>query len=240
MYSAPKTDTVFLPVNLRIGGRPVLVIGAGKAAFPEVTRLIEFGAMVTVIAPRVMTEIEDLARAYSGRLSLLRRKYGEEDTARVLSRHYALVFALSGDSKENQKAQADAAEAGVLAASVEPGFDSDLMLPTTLKRGHLKISVSTDGVSHALEKAMLERIEGSLTADIDSYVIFLSQLRETLTWLLNDARLSAETVKQVGKDLAVSEELYRAISRKNFEEARKLVEHIISQHGSEASETTTV
>lgn len=229
-----------MPVNLLIGGQSALVVGGGKSAYPEVTRLIEFGAKVTVVAPHIMTEIDDLAKAYFGKLSIEKRRLAQEDLDSIASGKYRLVFALSSESSENEKAFEAACSAGALISTAEPGLKSNLLLPTTLKRGHLKVSVSADGISPALERAMLERIEGSLTQDIDNYVIFLAQLRETLTWLMNDSRLSAGTLKQIETELARSEELYRAISRRNFDESRKLVDHIIRNHSDEASEATTV
>ncbi|HEY9787873.1 MAG TPA: bifunctional precorrin-2 dehydrogenase/sirohydrochlorin ferrochelatase [Candidatus Obscuribacterales bacterium] len=239
-YSAPAADIAFMPLNLRVMGRLVLVVGAGRATLPEINRLIEFGASVDVIAPHVMTEIEELALAYSNRLTVKRRKFQEEDRAKILSRHYCLVFSFSGDEEENATVFNAAQEAGIPAASSEPAITADFMIPTMVKRGHLKIAVSTDGISPAVEKALLHRIEGSLVSEIDNYVLFLSSMRETLTWLFNDSRLSKSVVKDLQRQFADSEEIYRAVSRNNFEEARKLVERIIEGNTNEANETTTV
>ena len=53
----PVDDTLY-PVNLRVTGRPCLVVGGGRVAADKAAGLLECGAVVHVVAPELG---EDLA-----------------------------------------------------------------------------------------------------------------------------------------------------------------------------------
>ena len=49
------------PVFLKLEGRRVLVVGAGPVAASKLRPLVDAGARVTVVAPRVVREIDEIA-----------------------------------------------------------------------------------------------------------------------------------------------------------------------------------
>lgn len=63
--------------GLMLGGRDVLVVGGGKVASRRVSRLVESGARVRVVAPSVTRAVEALADA--GRLTWLAREFDDAD-----------------------------------------------------------------------------------------------------------------------------------------------------------------
>lgn len=63
--------------GLRLSGRRVVVIGAGRVAGRRLGRLLEAGADVAVIAPSAIELIKELAA--SGRLTWLPREYADGD-----------------------------------------------------------------------------------------------------------------------------------------------------------------
>ena len=50
----------FYPVNINIENKKCVVVGGGKIAFDKVVGLLEAGANVEVIAPKICTELENL------------------------------------------------------------------------------------------------------------------------------------------------------------------------------------
>jgi DNA-binding FadR family transcriptional regulator len=71
-------------------------------------------------------------------------------------------------------------------------------------------------------------LEGALVNDIDRYVLFLNALSEKLKKTTQDPAFSQEQKQEFLRQLAESEEIYRAVSRGNFDEARRLTDQILS------------
>ncbi len=217
-----------LPVNLRVEGRNVLITGGGKQALKEVIRFIDYGARVEAIAMRFANEIEELKIAYSNRLTLTKREVEESDLEKIKSGYYFMVVTTGRDLEENEKLLKAARDAKILCASNDFNADCDMVFGQSVKRGHLKFAVSTDGISHALERALIGRLEGVLVNDIDSYVLFLNALRDKLKKTAVNQVFSEEQKQTFIRELAESEDIYRAVSRGNFDEARRLTDQILS------------
>ncbi len=56
----------------------------------------------------------------------------------------------------------------------------DFIFPSYIKKGHLTISISTDGASPAVTKALREYIEELIPPDIDIFLRDMKSLRESL------------------------------------------------------------
>lgn len=217
-----------LPVNLKVDGRNVLIAGGGKRALREISRFIEYGAKVEAIAPVFASEIEELKLSHSNRLTLTKREMGVRDFERIHSGHFFMVVTTGADAEENERILEAAAQAKILSASEDFNADCDIVFGQSVKRGHLKLAVSTDGISHALERALIGRLEGVLVNDIDNYVLFLNALADKLKKTAQDNAFSDEQKQGFMRELAESEDIYRAVSRGNFDEARRLTDQILS------------
>src|SRR5205823_6271216 len=67
------------PVSLTLAGRRVLVVGGGRVATRRLTGLLEAGARVDVVAPRLSAKITRWAA--EGLLSAAHRAFGPDDVA---------------------------------------------------------------------------------------------------------------------------------------------------------------
>ncbi|MBC8000806.1 MAG: hypothetical protein IAF58_22855 [Leptolyngbya sp.] len=230
MTSSQPVSPLFnlYPVNLKIGGRPVLVSGGGKQALKEVIHLIDYGARVEVVSPHFASELEELKVAHSSRLILTKRPLSNDDHERITARQFFLVVPAAKDIAANELLVKTASIAGVLTASSDFTLGCDITFGETVKRGHLKMSVSTDGISPALERALINRLEGMLVNDIDNYVLFLNSHAEKLKKLLIDEKFNEADRHNIFQDFAHSDSIYRAVSRGNFEEARNIIDHQIT------------
>ncbi|HEV7686348.1 MAG TPA: NAD(P)-dependent oxidoreductase, partial [Acidimicrobiia bacterium] len=77
MNAAEPDPTTGYPVSLSLGGRRVLVVGAGRVATRRVADLLGAGARVDVVSPAVSAEIEEWAA--DGRLAVARRPFEADD-----------------------------------------------------------------------------------------------------------------------------------------------------------------
>lgn len=216
----------FYPLSLSLRGKEVIVFGGDLVAFRELLRLLEAGATVTVVSAAFVCEIQELHVTYGNRLELVRvseAKYLEkcENLAR-----FSLVFAFSASQLANEKAAAIAASSKVPFYFVA-GSGCTFVPVTVFKRGHIKISVSSDGICPPLETALMQRIEEVLVNDFDRYSVFLDSVQEHL-----HTESLADGLK-TWSELNVSESLASALSRHNFEEAISIIQQV--QKNSELS-----
>ena len=155
------------PVNLRLAGRPVLVVGGGRIALQKARGLVEAGAAVTVVAPEVVDGFEGA--------TVERRAYAAGEAAR-----YRLVVTATGDPAVDQQVHDDAESAGVWVNSADDPERCSFTLPARLRRGDLLVTVSTGGRSPALAAWLRERLEAELGPEYESLLAVLADERERL------------------------------------------------------------
>ena len=85
----------FLPVFLKIKGRPCLVVGGGKVAVRKVGLLRRAGAEITVVAPVFCDEL--LALREAGDITFHHREFSDADVS-----NFVLVIAATDDRDVNR------------------------------------------------------------------------------------------------------------------------------------------
>ena len=205
----------------------MLVVGGGRQAYLETLKVLEYGARVDVIASHMVAEFSSLKEIHGARINLLREKFAGDTIARAKQKKYSLVYALSYADEENRAAIEMGRETSALIYACDHLNSSTFVPPTSIKRGHLKLSASSDGLSPLLEEALVQRIEAHLTSDIDKYVLFLSNLKERIDALQSSIEpgLANKTVRE----LASTEEILFALKRLNFDEALSVTDSIIAE-----------
>lgn len=231
----------YFPINIKLADRPVLVVGGGRTAFAETRRLIDFGARVEVVAPNMVSELQELGVTHGHRVTLHKRAFSLDDEDQLARRAYVLVFACSGQRDQNEYIAKLATEVGVLVTlpdSHEPptaSQHSTFHVPAIRKRGLIRIAVSTEGYSQPLAKSLLERIESSLGGRIDKYMLVTESVRERINAIYANENLSEDERHQILQRLAESEEIILALQRENFEEALQLVDMVINEQRDHAT-----
>ena len=233
----------FYPFALNLKGSDVLVFGGGEQALRETLKLVDAGAVVTLLtasknAANNNSESTDLAfqdlalkdllvthASKIKALDLTPMQYLQSQPAPVLSK-FALAFCFAADFDNSNDLLAQSLRtAGVNCHLIYQPEKSKFVTATVIKRGHLKIGVSTDGFCQPLEKAITRRIEELFVHDFDHYSLFLASVQERLaafqqsypeSWFDLNMRLRAEP-------------FFLAISRQNFEEALRIIDDSILQ-----------
>ena len=127
------------PVFLDLTDVPVLLVGGGPVAMRKAEGLAAAGAAVTVIAPEVVAELEDVAARIE------RRAYATGDVA-----GHRLVLTATNDPVVNAQVGADARAAGIWVNSADDPDNCSFILPAVARRGPVTVAVSTGGASPAL------------------------------------------------------------------------------------------
>ncbi len=148
----------FYPIVLELADRPCLVVGGGRVAERKVDALLEAGARITVVSPRVTAGLSAYARAE--RIRLVPRAYEAGDLA-----GHALVFVATDDGAVNAAIVGEARARGVWINAADDPPHCDFILPSVLRRSELTVAVSTGGASPALSRAIREELEAYFTED---------------------------------------------------------------------------
>lgn len=169
-YGAAMT---YFPVCLRVAGEPCVVIGGGPVAARKVAALLDAGARVTVIAPRLETGLA--ARAAAGEIAVESRTYRPGDLAGA-----RLAFAATDDEALHAQLARDAAAANVPLNVVDRPDWCSFIVPAVARRGPLSIAVSTEGESPALAARLRDELAAALGPEYRRAVELLGRLRRHL------------------------------------------------------------
>ncbi len=141
---------VDFPVCLRLQGKRVLLVGAGNIADERSQQLVEAGARLRVVAPRVSPTIRRLAE--EGRLELRERAYAPGDV------HGQSIVFVATDDMTVSRAVADEARAlGIWVNTADVPELCDFTLPSVGRRGPIVVAVSTSGQAPALARLLRRR-----------------------------------------------------------------------------------
>jgi len=217
----------FFPVGLNLDGRRLLMVGSGDELMPILRGVMEAGAHVDLLADSPSADLKDLALTCSHKMSIVKTPHKDLLAGKVDLKNYFLVFAFTNSYEENAMIAELAREAGVLCTEASVKQNSDFVVPSWFRRGHIKISVATDGVSGALEKALINRIKAAFVREMDHYALFADFVIEKV----NAARVEIDdaSLADVVSQLIYSEDVCLALQRNNFDEASQLFEHDLAQ-----------
>lgn len=165
---APSTPRTLLPLFLDVTGRAVLVAGAGTIASRKALDLVEAGARVRVVAPRISAE---LAAARSEALTIEERSFEERDLDAMW-----LVFAATDDPVVQKRIADECERAQVFCVAIDDPPNATAYGGAILRRGPITVAISTSGEAPALARLMREVFEQALPDA--SYVEAARALRE--------------------------------------------------------------
>ncbi len=136
----------FYPIYLDVKDKKCVIVGGGKVAYRKVCSLKEAGAEVVVVSPETCPEM-----ANEEGLTLVKKNYDESVLDGAL-----LVIAATDNEEVNKKVVADAKKRNIIVNVVDRPELCSFIVPSTINRGDLCISISTGGASPAVSKSVRE------------------------------------------------------------------------------------
>lgn len=168
-----KTPAAYYPLYLNIEGKTCLVIGGGMVALRKVQALLEFGARVLVISPRLCAGLKALLS--QSKIKALHRAYQPGDLKGA-----AIAIAATASSKANAAVAAEGRHCGVFVNVVDDPVHCDFILPSYLRRGGITIAVSTSGMSPALARKIRLRIGQEFGPEYEALSVLAEEVRRQL------------------------------------------------------------
>jgi len=161
------------PIFVNLRGQRCTVIGGGRVAARKAGALIEAGATVKVISPRVCGALRQLLE--SSQLSHVEREYRAGDLAGSL-----LVFAATDAPETNAAVSREAQSLGILINVADDPERCSFILPSRIVRSPIQIAISTHGASPALARHLKERVSEALPFEYQQLADLLGRLRSEM------------------------------------------------------------
>jgi precorrin-2 dehydrogenase/sirohydrochlorin ferrochelatase len=161
------------PLFLKLKDRACLVIGGGVIATRKTESLLEAGAVITLISPDVTDELRDLIDNNS--ISYRQKFFQEGDTS-----GFFLIIAATNSREANEVVYREAEENQSLINCVDDPDYCNFYVPAQVKRGSLKIAISTEGKLPLLARRIRLFLESCFSEDLGLRIDELGMLRRQI------------------------------------------------------------
>lgn len=164
------------PIFLKLDKIQTLVVGGGYVGWEKLGALLKNDpeANVKIVAPEIRQEITEIA-AVRPAIELVEKHYDPIDLEGI-----NLVIGATNFYEVNQKIYQDAKAKGILVNVADTPELCDFYLGSTVKKGNLKIGISTNGKSPTFAKRLRAILEEVLPDNTDDILQNLAAIRNDL------------------------------------------------------------
>jgi siroheme synthase-like protein len=202
------------PVSLIVEGRRCVVVGAGRIAARKIDALLEAGAEVHVVAPRLSDDVR--AWRDAGRLTADERAFEPSDLDGVW-----LATTATDEPAVNHAVFAAGEQRGTWVNSADDPANCSFTLMSVVRRGDLVLTIGTGGRSPALAAWLKQRLGDEIGPEYEILLEVLSQARESL----RDSGRSSEEANWRG---ALDSGMLDLIRAGRIDEAKELLQACLS------------
>jgi len=163
----------YLPLFLKLDGRPALVVGGGRVAARKVELLLRAGSRVTVVAPEVSEELQQLAA--QGDLRIIRERFAPPHVEGAV-----VVVGATGIREVNAAVSAAAQAKHIPVNVVDDPAASTFIFPAIIDRSPIVVAISSAGHAPVLARHVREKLEALLPARLGALARFMGARREAV------------------------------------------------------------
>ncbi len=178
MMSNQETNrgNLLFPIFMRLDKLQLLIVGGGAVGLEKVEAIFKNSdnANVTIVAPEIRNEIKELAIQYPN-LKLVFKSYENNDLEGK-----DLVISATNIPTLNTQVYMDAKARRIICNVADTPNNCDFYMCSVVKKGDLKIAISTNGKSPTFAKRMREMLEEILPEGINNILDNLTKIREKL------------------------------------------------------------
>lgn len=214
-----KSYGSYFPILIDLTKFKSLVIGGGKIATRKVNNLLEFNTLVTVISPEITDDLKQLI--INDNINWVERKYKQGDII-----GYDLVFCSTANAEVDEMVYQECKERKVLLNVADVPQLCNFIMPSTIKRGYLTISVASQGRAPFFVRETGKKLSeqfSEITADVVE-----------LAAMLRDKMFEYNIYQTVNREKAIYEfgkiDWEYIITNKGINEAKANVLRIINKY----------
>lgn len=204
------------PVNLYIKDKLCLVVGGGAVAERKAKTLLQAGATVKLVSPKVTLALAKLVQGE--KLTVMKRPFCPDDLQGCF-----LVICATDDDLLNQRVVKESQAAGVLINVVDQPYLGNFSIPAQLSRKDLLFTVSTGGKSPAFASLMRQNLTDRYGPEYGEYLDFFAKMRE----LVKEKVMSVH--ERAGIWQSLSQELLILLQAGKFDEAEEKIQDAIGR-----------
>lgn len=160
----------YYPIFIDLTAQPVLVVGGGSVALRKVQTLINHGAYVHIVSPRLVPELKELIDQKTCFWS--EKDYSTEDIQEAI-----LVFSCTEKEEVNAQVANDANARRRPVNVVDDPEKCSFIVPAIMERGDLKIGVSTGGSSPIVARQVRSELQSLYGQEMAEYLTLLKTWR---------------------------------------------------------------
>ncbi|MEZ0483906.1 precorrin-2 dehydrogenase/sirohydrochlorin ferrochelatase family protein [Fibrella aquatica] len=169
-------NTLF-PIFVKLDQLQTLIVGGGYVGLEKLTAVLANSpeAPVTLIAPEIRAEIHELAQQHPAVTLVLGTYQPDYLTDKDI------VIVGTNDKAVNRQVQIDCKARKILVNVADTPPLCDFYLSSVVKKGDLKIAISTNGKSPTFAKRLREVLEEMLPESLQETLDNLTAIRKQLT-----------------------------------------------------------
>lgn len=161
------------PAFLKLANRRVLVVGGGSIAAQKIPGLLEAGAQVHVVSPKLSPQLAELLRNHQ--ITWSPKPFEPEDLHGAF-----LVIAATSLRDLNAAVFEEADRRNLLCNAVDDIENCHFYYGSIVQRGDLQIAISTNGKSPALAQRLRKELESQFGPEYEVWLEWLGAAREAL------------------------------------------------------------
>jgi len=142
----------FLPLYHNVRDQRCLVVGGGETALGKASLLVRAGAVVILVAPEIVPDLDKLIDSTSGQLH--RRKFVIDDLDAIM-----LVVAATDDQTLNKEIATAARNRRLPVNVVDQPAECSFIFPSIIDRSPIIVSVSSSGRLPVLTRLLRSKLE---------------------------------------------------------------------------------
>ncbi|HZE44577.1 MAG TPA: siroheme synthase CysG [Steroidobacteraceae bacterium] len=169
----------YFPVFFDLTALKVLIVGGGEVALRKVALLERSGALITLVAPEVLPELQE--RAAAGKINLAVREFVPDDLDGA-----RLVIVATSRRAVNRWIASLSEARSIPVNVVDDREASRFIVPAIIDRDPVLVAISTGGASPVLARRLRERLEALIPKKIGELALWLRALRHSARRRLRD------------------------------------------------------
>jgi siroheme synthase-like protein len=169
-------SNLLFPIFLKLEELPVLLVGGGYVAYEKLEAMLGNApeTKITLVATQISDDIKKMALDYQG-LMLIERAFVPEDLDFA-----TLIIVAINDVPRSAEIRVLAKAKGKLINVADKPALCDFYLSSIVKKGNLKIAISTNGKSPTLAKRIKEVLTDILPDELEPLMENLGAIRDKL------------------------------------------------------------
>ncbi|MFC3356088.1 precorrin-2 dehydrogenase/sirohydrochlorin ferrochelatase family protein [Sphingobacterium zeae] len=164
------------PIFVKLNQIHTLLVGGGKVALEKFEALAsnDNALNLTIVAKEIIPEFAQLLKEYP-QIDLYVRPFASEDMI-----NKQLVIAATNNMELNEQLRNLTRQNNILFNAADKPELCDFYLGSIVKKGNLKIAISTNGKSPTIAKRLKELLNDLLPEEIDETLSLMSTYRDQL------------------------------------------------------------